>query len=103
MAELRLAVKKEYFDQIKFGHKVLEYRLRNKYWYKRIADNSYDTIVITLGYPKKTDTDKILRFEYNGWTAMDIVHEHFGAEKVKVFAIDLSRPILAPSRRQEDE
>ena len=49
---LRLAVRKEYFEQIKAGIKKEEYREIKDYWIKRLSKH-YDQVWITLGYPKK--------------------------------------------------
>jgi len=91
--ELRLAVKAEYFNQIKAGEKRFEYRLRNEYWNKRICMRNYDRVVITLGYQKSSDTDKIMVFKYAGYQTQKITHAHFGVEPVRVYAIDLSERI----------
>ena len=37
MANLQLAVKGEYFDQIRRGDKKEEYRLVNEYWCRRLV------------------------------------------------------------------
>jgi len=89
---LRLAVKAEYFNQIKAGTKRFEYRLRNEYWDKRLHRKHYDRVVITLGYPKADDTDKIMTFYYMGYWLKSITHKHFGDSPVDVYAIDLKYP-----------
>jgi len=86
---LQLAVKGEYFDQIKAGTKTRENRLRNDYWKKRLSKGPFDTVTITRGYPKRTDTDKILVFPWRGFDVVTIRHKHFGPEPVEVFAIIL--------------
>lgn len=87
--DLRLAVKREYFEQIKSGVKTEEYRLVNDYWIKRLEGKSYRTITITLGYPSNQDTDKIIVFMFRGWVIKTITHHHFGDKPVEVFAINL--------------
>lgn len=87
MGDLRLAVKREYFEQIKSGEKLFENRLFNDYWCKRLLKRDYDTVTITLGYPPKGDTERTLVFPYRGWFARVIIHKHFGTEPVKVFSI----------------
>ncbi|WP_435640345.1 ASCH domain-containing protein [Micavibrio aeruginosavorus] len=89
---LRLAVKREYFEQIKAGTKTEEYRLNNEYWQKRLAGKVYGRVVITLGYPPKGDTQKTLTFDWAGYVEKTITHPHFGAEPVEVFAINLNSP-----------
>lgn len=49
---LTLPLKGEYFDQIKAGTKPEEYRMATDFWAARIAGRTYDTIVLTRGYPK---------------------------------------------------
>lgn len=91
--DLVMAVKKEYFDAIKSGEKTEEYRLFNSYWIKRLnhVGCRYNNIVITLGYPKKCDTEKRIVFPYVGWEKKTITHKHFGSDPVEVFAIQLTR------------
>ena len=92
MKTLTLALKKEYFDQIKSGEKLDEFRLVTDYWKKRLIARPYDELVITMGYPKKDDHEKRLTFKYDGYTIMKIAHPHFGVEPVNVFAISLRFP-----------
>lgn len=85
---LQLAVKKEYFDQIKSGEKTREFRMVNEYWKKRMVKVPlFETVTITCGYPKKTDKEKILVFPWNGVIIGNITHPHFGAEPVLVYQI----------------
>lgn len=85
---LRLAVRKEYFYEIKAGIKKEEYRLIKPYWIKRLS-TKYDEVWITCGYPKKTETDKILKFKYNGFYIKKINHKEFGDSEIEVYAIKL--------------
>lgn len=89
MSVLRLAVKAEYFNAIKAGTKTEEYRLCTVYWHVRIVRRQYDTVEITLGYPKRGDTSRRLIFPWNGFETKTITHPHFGTEPVKVYAIKL--------------
>lgn len=84
---LRLPVKREYFEQIKSGEKMDEYRLVNSYWSKRIIGKTFDKIEITLGYPKKGDTERTITRPWKSSVIKEITHKHFGAEPVQVFAI----------------
>ena len=93
MADLRLAVKREYFEAIKNGQKIEEYRLRNEYWDKRMLGKKYETVTITLGYPKACDQEKIVRFKYIGCILKTITHKHFGVDPVPVYAIRLEERI----------
>lgn len=89
MANLQLAVKGKYFDQIKNGEKTEEYRLFNVYWKKRLINRTYDRLIITRGYPRKDDNERILTMHYRGYEIKTINHEFFGNNPVKVFAIKL--------------
>lgn len=87
--KIQLALKKQYFEEIKAGLKKEEFRLYNDYWKKRLENKHYDELILTLGYPKKEDKEKILTLKYNGYTIKEIRHPHFGSEPVKVFALIL--------------
>lgn len=86
---LTLNLKKEYFEQIKQGKKTEEYRLCTPYWKKRIEGKNFDKVIIKLGYPKNSETDKILVFKFAGYEKKIIQHEHFGQDPVLVYAIKL--------------
>lgn len=71
---LHLPLKKEWYDLIDKGIKKEEYRLMNKYWTSRICTKSengeyectkekFNYVEFTLGYPKKDDKSKRMRFE----------------------------------------
>lgn len=71
---LYLPLKKEWFDMIASGIKTEEYRIMNDFWTKRICTKSEDGtfectkdkfcyVEFTLGYPKKDDFSKRMRFE----------------------------------------
>ena len=85
--KLHLHLKAEYFDQIKSGEKKEEYRLYNSYWKKRLKHENYDSIVLYKGYPKATETDKIITLAWRGWVYREIIHPQFGDKEVGVFAI----------------
>lgn len=92
MKILHLNLKKEYFEEIKSGTKTLEYRLKNPYWTKRLVDREYDEVHFKCGYPKKDDTDKIIKKKYIGYWERGIRHKHFNNDgatdpQVEVFAI----------------
>lgn len=95
MPDLVLAVKEKWFKQIKSGTKTEEYRLYHDYWIKRLLGKTFDRVVITWGYPKKTDQERRLYFKWVGHPIKNIkYHDAFGNKpKTKVFAIDLTRPI----------
>ena len=96
MANLQLSLKKQWFDLTKSGIKTEDYRGITPYWAKRflkyngkvmstnfwaslligkefiemffedISFVNFDSNIMTLGYPKSTDTDRILKLEHKG-------------------------------------
>lgn len=87
MNDLVIPLKAVYFDQIKSGEKWLEYRLRTPYWTKRLAAAPFRRLVLTKGYPARDDAERRLVLPWRGYTLTTIEHEHFGMERVEVFAI----------------
>ncbi|WP_259641299.1 ASCH domain-containing protein [Pseudomonas cannabina] len=92
MAKLTLALKGEYFDAIKAGTKVEEFRLVTPYWRKRIENRAYEWIELTKGYPKREDAARRLILPWQGFRVLTLTHPHFGPSPVEVFAINV-RPI----------
>lgn len=89
---LTLPVKKEYFDLIKSGKKLVEYREVKPYWSRRLMCKDYDNIVITLGYPKKDDLSKRIVFKYRGYSTVFVKHEFFDINKrTHLYAIPLEK------------
>lgn len=96
--KLQLALKAEYFDAIKAGTKLEEYRLVNDYWTKRLFQRWYgslicrefDAVVLTKGYPKTGDQERTIELPWRGFVRKTITHPHFGPDPVEVFAIDAS-------------
>ena len=89
---LHLNLKGEYFDAIKNGTKLFEFREYNSYWKKRLIGIDYDEVHFKRGYPKSGDLEKIIISNYMGYELRDIRHKHFGNEspsqpQIKVFAI----------------
>jgi hypothetical protein len=87
--DLVLPLKREYFEQIKAGTKTEEYRIVSDYWRARLYLKKYKRIVLTLGYPKRTDTERRLVLPYKGYVVKQITHPHFGPAPVHVFALDV--------------
>jgi len=87
MADLRIPLKGVFFDQIKAGTKVEEFRICKPYWAKRLEGRSYDRLVLPKGYPKRCDIERTLVLPYRGYVKKTHTHEHFGAEPVEVYAI----------------
>lgn len=56
---LTFNLKKEWFEKIKSGEKIHEYRLYNSYWEKRLCKQMNDyTVCFACGYPKKDDRQR---------------------------------------------
>lgn len=91
MTDLVLAVNREYFEQIKSGEKLEEYRLCNAYWHKRLEGKTFTNVVITQGYPPAHCAERRLAFPFMGWTRKQITHKHFGSAPVEVYAIRLEK------------
>lgn len=85
--DLHLNLKAQYFDEIRNGTKLYEYRLYTEYWKKRLIDRQFDRILIKKGYPKATDTERILVRKWRGFVVKTINNPAFGPKPVKVFAI----------------
>jgi hypothetical protein len=86
---LVLPLKSEYFDAIRSGAKVEEYRLVNEYWTKRLKHRHYGRIILTKGYPKADDHERRIIKPWRGYVERTILHPHFGPEPVRVFAINV--------------
>lgn len=92
--DLLIPIKGVYFDQIAAGTKPEEYRLATDYWAARLEHRQYDRIVLTRGYPKGGGVEGVTRLtrQWRGFTRKAITHEHFGADPVIVYAIDVALP-----------
>lgn len=90
MAKLTIPVNGVYFDQIKAGVKLEEYRLVTPFWIKRLVGRAYDAVVMTRGYPAADDAERRLTLPWRGYALKTITHPHFGPDPVEVFAIDVS-------------
>lgn len=91
MNTLHLPLKREYFEAIRDGSKTEEFRLFNDFWRKRLEGKSFDSVVLTLGYPKADDDSRRIVRKWNGYVLKDITHPHFGNVSTRVFAIDVTR------------
>jgi hypothetical protein len=89
---LHLPLKAVYFDAIKAGTKLEEYRLRTPYWTRRLAGRTYAGIELMRGYPTAGDDTRRLRLPWKGFRTTTIQHPHFGPLPVEVYAIDVSGP-----------
>lgn len=87
---LHLSLKGEYFHAIRDGTKKEEYRLATDYWKLRLQDREYTGIELTLGYPKRGDTERRISRPWRGCRIQTLQHPHFGPEPVQVFAIPVN-------------
>ena len=108
MKDLILPLKKKYFQMWKDGVKKEDYRSTTPYWAARLCDNyylccygikhfccsecrffkpkQYDRLVLTEGYPPKTETTRIL-YKHTPIITIGIGKESLGAEKDKIYFI----------------
>ena len=113
MKKLRLPLKKQWFEMTKAGIKTEDYREINPYWAQRLVGAyewstiwrleeeekgninakylirsfaEFDTNVMTLGYPKSTDTERILRLEHKG-IEIRTGNPEWGAEPNKLYFV----------------
>ncbi len=100
---LHLHVKDVYFQQIKDKSKPYEYRLRTDYWKKRLVGKSFKEIHIHSGYPKKGDKTKTVKRRWDGFREVKIAHEHFGLERVDVFAIRVRDGIVKTNNTRTNQ
>jgi hypothetical protein len=100
--KLTLALNGEYFDAIRDGSKLEEYRLDTPYWRKRLEGRPYVSIVLTRGYPKADDRARRLELPWKGYRKTTITHKHFGADPVEVFAIDVSGRFALSDSKEND-
>lgn len=93
MTDLILPLKSEYFDAIRDGSKLEEFRLTTPYWTKRLVGRTFDHVVLTKGYPSCDDHARRMVRAWAGYRVCNITHPHFGAAPVEVFAIDVSKAL----------
>lgn len=101
---LQLSLKKQWFEMTKLGIKTEDYRELNEYWYSRLmnydvvsVNNSspirkytdfkqFTTNTMTLGYPKSTDAERILKLEHKG-IEIRTGNPDWGAEPDKLYFV----------------
>ena len=97
MADLRLSLKQKWFEMTKAGIKKEDYRELSPYWIKRLQqvhgikfpDNQcklFEFNIMTLGYPKATDTSRILKLEHKG-IEIRTGSPEWGAEPGKLYFV----------------
>lgn len=85
---LYMTIKLIYFNQIKSGHKKLEFRRKTQYWKQKLEHRKYSLVCFRAGYSLNSPT---LYIEYLGYRSKTIQHPFFGTEPVQVYAIKLGR------------
>lgn len=93
MRTLHLNLKAEYFDAIKVGTKLFEYRRRTPFWTRIIEGKEFDQVLVKCGYPPRDSADRILARAWRGYEIQKITHPLFGPDPVEVFAIHVAVPL----------
>jgi len=107
---LQLPLKRKWFEMTKAGIKTEDYRELNSYWFCRLClydgsimnfkfweqhDKSdlllvfqkpFEVNIMTLGYPKSTDTDRIIKFKHAG-IEIRTGNPEWGAEPDKLYFV----------------
>lgn len=105
---LQLSLKSKWFEMTKAGIKTEDYREITPYWRKRILKHyknytpeqlqyfskyypndvfkKFSTNTMTSGYPKSTDTERILKFEHKG-IEIRTGNPEWGAEPDKLYFV----------------
>ena len=113
---LQMSLKKKWFNMTKAGVKTEDYREITPYWIRRFIKGKYNTDFtindltqylkessdangyirlygkrfdfnkMTLGYPKSTDTDRILHLEHKG-IEIRTGNPYWGAEEGKIYFV----------------
>lgn len=87
---LQLAIEGEYFQAILDGDKTEEYRQQNAYWSRRLEGKEFDKLVLTWGYPSKTDKKRRIEMPWAGTKKKWMAHKIFGPDAVPVYAIQIA-------------
>lgn len=116
--ELRLSLKRKWFEMTKAGIKTEDYRECNEYWERRLftkdslehlaycsdeyggcvhvgdlSFKKFDTNTMTLGYPSANDSDRILKLEHKG-IEIRTGNPEWGAEPNKLYFVIMHGKIL---------
>ena len=111
MANLQLSLKKQWFELTKAGVKTEDYREITPYWLSRLCTHNlrhrslkwwenylknafdvdfefkhFESNIMTLGYPKSTDSERILKLEHKG-IEIGCGNPELGAEPNKLYFI----------------
>ena len=82
------------FDAIKRGDQVEEFRQITPHWSKLLERRTYDRLVLWRGYPRTSDSNRILVLPWLGVTRKTIARPFFGPKPLEVYAIDVSGAAL---------
>ena len=86
MPDLHLNLKVEYYEDIKAGTKLYEFRLWSK-WQRKLEGKDFQRVFVKKGYPKRGDMARIIERPWRGYELQTITHPLFGPEPVLVAAI----------------
>jgi hypothetical protein len=100
MNKLTLPLKTKWFEMTKAGIKTEDYRELTPFWKSRLTDQKknwarpieqwkfkkFDLNIMTLGYPKSTDTERVLKFEHAG-IEIRTGNPEWGAEPGKLYFV----------------
>lgn len=90
---LHLHLKFKWFDQLPpNGDKLLEYRLDNDYWRKRLAKD-YDEVWFYRGYQKAIEGETLYKRKYVKPLRASVVSSEWNNAAKMVFAIPTNRRI----------
>ena len=104
---LTLSLKTKWFEMTKAGIKTEDYREINEYWYNRLVNNGtfdfqktkiysfkkFDYNIMTLGYPKSGDSERILKLEHKGIEIRN-GNSDWGAEPDKLYFVILHGSVV---------
>ena len=104
---LQLSLKTKWFEMTKAGIKTEDYREINEYWYNRLVNNGtfdfqktkiysfklFTKNTMTLGCPKSSDTERIIKYEHKG-IEIRTGNPEWGAEPNKLYFVILHGAIL---------
>jgi len=105
MKTLQLSLKRKWFEMTKAGIKTEDYREINRFMISRLLSNieylcdyndiisvggaqfkQFDVNIMTLGYPKSTDSERILKLEHKG-IEIRTGNPEWGAEPGKLYFV----------------
>ena len=123
MKKLQLSLKKKWFEMTKAGIKKEDYRNITPYWVRRLIEatdenvtiedviyylnggeldpfkgnhfkfKSFTQNIMTSGYPKSSDTDRILKLEHKG-IEIRTGNPEWGAEEGKLYFVIMHGAII---------